>query len=191
MKKFLKITGLVFLIVLLSAAAIYIGLAVYYKNGFSYGTYINGIYCTGKTSEQVAEELNDSFDADSVIVDIDGELFSIDPSDIDYSFDFEETLSSYLASQNSFLWIENLTDEKSKQILRPIATFDEAKLKDIVFSFNPSAANVDRTVRIVLEEDGYALYDGKIKVLNMDKTYDFIRNSVEEGVVNIAEEAFE
>lgn len=185
MKKFLKIAGLVFLIVLLFAAGIYIGLAVYYKNGFSYGTYINGIYCTGKTSEQVAKELNDSFDADNVIVDIDGKLYSINPADIDYTYDFEEVLSGYLSGQNTFLWIENLTDEKSKQILSPRASFDEEKLKEIVHSFLPEYSEEDKTVTIALKEDGYALYDGKIRVLNADKAYEYIRDCIENGAVNI------
>ena len=32
---------------------IYLGLAIYYQDSFMYGTWINGIYCTGKTIEEV------------------------------------------------------------------------------------------------------------------------------------------
>ena len=40
-------------------AAFYIGLSVYYGNVFCYGTWVNGIYCTGKTVAQVNEELQE------------------------------------------------------------------------------------------------------------------------------------
>ena len=54
------------LIILLLAGGVYIGLAKYYEDGFSYGTWINGIYCTGKSVEEVNEELLTQFERSEI-----------------------------------------------------------------------------------------------------------------------------
>ena len=56
-KNILKGIGIGFFIILLSVIAMYLGLAYYYAGGFSYGTWINGVYCTGKSVNEVNEEL--------------------------------------------------------------------------------------------------------------------------------------
>lgn len=61
MKKFIQIFSVVTGLVILLLGLCYIGLAVYYQDGFSYGTYINGVYCTGKSVSQVNEELDREF----------------------------------------------------------------------------------------------------------------------------------
>lgn len=62
--------------ILFLLAVSYIGLAEYYKNGFSYGTWINGVYCTGKTVEEVNEELLKSCAYEGLtIYDAKGESF--------------------------------------------------------------------------------------------------------------------
>ena len=61
MKKCVKIIiGSLFIFCLVLGLG-YLGLSVYYENGFSFQTYINGIYCTGKSVEAVNQELNDKF----------------------------------------------------------------------------------------------------------------------------------
>ena len=59
MRKRVVLKGIVIagFIILLSIAGMYLGLARYYAGGFSYQTWINGIYCTGKSVNEVNEEL--------------------------------------------------------------------------------------------------------------------------------------
>ena len=42
-------------VILCILAALYTGLSVYYADRFSYGTWNNGIYCTGKSVPEAAE----------------------------------------------------------------------------------------------------------------------------------------
>ncbi|MDE6202350.1 MAG: hypothetical protein K2G19_02605, partial [Lachnospiraceae bacterium] len=61
------------LIILLSLISMYLGLAYYYADGFSYNTWINGIYCTGKSVNEVNDELLKQYDyAGLTITDSDG-----------------------------------------------------------------------------------------------------------------------
>ena len=58
------------LILLLFLLTVYFVLAFYYREGFSLNTWINGVYCTGKTVEEVNSELLSRTEApDIVIVD--------------------------------------------------------------------------------------------------------------------------
>ena len=49
--------GIGILVIIISVLCMYLGLAFYYRDGFSYNTWINGVYCTGKTLDEVNEEL--------------------------------------------------------------------------------------------------------------------------------------
>ena len=42
---------------LILAAAAYLAVAFYYRKGYSLNTWINGVYCTGKTVQEVNSEL--------------------------------------------------------------------------------------------------------------------------------------
>ena len=42
---------LLFCVIALHVMIAYVGLAFYYRNAFEYGTWINSIYCTGKSIE--------------------------------------------------------------------------------------------------------------------------------------------
>ena len=49
------IIGIVSVFLILIGA--YFGMAAYYSQRFCYGTWINGVYCTGKSVSEVNEEL--------------------------------------------------------------------------------------------------------------------------------------
>ena len=51
---------------------LYIGIGFCYRGRFAPGTFINGIYCTGKTTEEVNEELKSIYPHNSIWVQ-DGE----------------------------------------------------------------------------------------------------------------------
>ena len=68
MKKIIRNTlfGIFVLLVLLFAG--YFLLACYYHQGFSLNTWINGVYCTGKSVEEVNSELLSKVEAPIVIM---------------------------------------------------------------------------------------------------------------------------
>lgn len=160
----------------------YLGLAVYYENGFSFMTYINGIYCTGKTVETVNAELNESFDYDGLKVDLQNNSFYITTEEILYTYDYREPLNHYLAAQNPYLWIENLTKGKKEYILQPAVAFNEEYLDNILDTElsgdNPSD---NLQVRLELGEDGFEIYDNKRSLLDIQKAKKVISQALIKG----------
>ena len=127
-KKTIRKTGVAIAGILFLLAVSYVGLAEYYKNGFSYGTWINGVYCTGKTVEEVNEELLKSCSYDGLtIYDAKGEPFLIKAEDIGFTFDFKEALRLHLSIQHPYLWGYRLIASKEKK-LAPDISFDENRL---------------------------------------------------------------
>ena len=57
MKKAFSAIGISVAIIIVSLAAVYLLLGKYYSDGFSCSTWVNGVYCTGKTVDEVNREL--------------------------------------------------------------------------------------------------------------------------------------
>lgn len=151
--------------------ASYVGLAEYYKEGFSYGTWINGVYCTGKTVEEVNEELLQNCSYGGLTVyDGKGYSYEILPEEIGYSFDFAEALGAYLDRQNPYLWVDNLFAAKEKKLI-PVITYEEEKLKNLLEKipvFADTTQEKERRVYIIKTYAGYELVNERKEVL--DKT---------------------
>lgn len=117
------------LILLLFLLTVYFVLAFYYREGFSLNTWINGVYCTGKTVEEVNSELLSHTEAPNVvIVDKAGEEYTIALADVDYRADFGSALEAYRQEQNPYLWVDNVLLH-SRQTLAPAVTVDEEALR--------------------------------------------------------------
>ena len=105
-KKILLVTFISLLILLMLVGGAYFGLAKYYEDGFSYGTWINEIYCTGKSVEEVNEELMAQFSVTEMEISFeDGTKEVIPLEDISFSVDYEAELERYIEKQNPILWI--------------------------------------------------------------------------------------
>ncbi len=64
---------------LILGGVLFFALAMYYRNNFPVNTWINGVYCTGKTVEQVNEELVSAQEVSAVyVVDGQGTSWEID-----------------------------------------------------------------------------------------------------------------
>lgn len=132
----LKGIGLGVFIILLSLIAMYLGLAYYYADGFSYNTWINGVYCTGKSVNEVNDELLKQFDYKGLtIIDGDGKSYAILPEEVAFSFDFNDALNIYLERQNPYLWIDNLTGNTGEKSIEPVIEYDEAVFEEKVGRF--------------------------------------------------------
>ena len=93
MKKALRgsVIGLVALLLVL--AAVYVLLGFYYMEGFPCFTWINGVYCTGKTVYEVNEELVQSSAYDGVaILDKSGARLFVSAEDAEMSLDYTRTV---------------------------------------------------------------------------------------------------
>ena len=100
MKKWIKILSILLMTVIVVPGLIYLGLAIYYQDSFMYGTWINGIYCTGKTVEEVNQELVDSYIPQEVYVVTPHDVETISPKEFEFTYDFTDKVKEYRKKQN-------------------------------------------------------------------------------------------
>ncbi len=171
-------------IICLLTAGMYLGLSWYYIGEFSYNTWINGIYCTGKSVSEVNQELSREYSYDSLtILDYEGNPYSISAELIDYRFDFAESLERYKSLQNPYLWIDNLRGGNGEKHILPIIHYDETALEEQVNAL-PFMQEKDsmrtRAVEIRKTDSGYCLINERDNVLNREKAREAIYNAVDQ-----------
>lgn len=196
-KKMILTVAFCVLIVLFLAGGAYFGLAKYYAGGFSYGTWINGIYCTGKSVEEVNEELLAQFSTTNIEIAFeDGTTETIAMKDISYVVDYREQLKAYKEKQNPYLWIVNLWKGKKHETeLLPDISFDTQKLFDAIDELTPvikAEQKQNKRVEIIKTKNGYELVNEKLHVLNKKKLQEEIKQSLENGAycVRIGDECY-
>ncbi len=171
----------------LAVLLLYFVLAFYYRNGFSFGTWVNGIYCTGKSISEVNRELLENTEFPNlVLIDRYGQRNDIALEEIDYAADYTSQLYNYRNRQNSFLWIDNLFAAKTNHIA-PDITFDAGKLSDVLqkLPMVVEETQTERTIEIVWTSNGYELQNGIEAVLNTEKLLQVIEQSLAEEVYEI------
>ena len=178
MSNILKGTILGFFIICLMTAAMYLGLAWYYSDEFSYNTWINGVYCTGKSISQVNQELRRGFSYDGLtIFDYEGNAHMIAAEAINFSFDYTPHLEAYKNSQNPYLWIDNLFMGTSGRKITPVIEYCEISLENIVSNlafFRPQS----NEVAIKKTEHGFELINNRSNILNVDIAKTLIREAI-------------
>lgn len=167
-------------VILLSVLAMYLGLSRYYIDGFSYGTWINGIYCTGKSIHEVNDALLEQCHYEGLtITDSDGKSYHILPNEVALTFSYEESLSLYLEKQNPYLWIDNLAEKSKKRRLTPVVHYDkeayEAKINELPIW--QKKAEEERRVAIQKGSAGYALINEREHVLNEGLARELIKEA--------------
>ena len=83
MRKAARILLLIVLCGLLVVLSGGLALGMYYRNNFPVNTWINGVYCTGKTVEEVNAELAASTVlSDITVLDLSGRRWILDPESV-------------------------------------------------------------------------------------------------------------
>lgn len=191
MKRLMKHLILIFCIILVSLMGTYIGLAVYYHNAFAYGTWINDVYCTGKSIEEVNEELVKDFTYEGIEVsDKDGNTYMISAEQIGYQFDFLKALEIYRKQQNSWMWIESLLHGDNTK-LTPVVSYDRQVLEEIMAQIpfieeEGRHSEEDRKIAIVRTNQGYELINERIDVLQVEEAKNAITTAIEESRTEIS-----
>ncbi len=158
----------------LAAVAVYMALTWYYSKSFSMNTWINGVYCTGKTIEEVNSELLEKTKAPSVIImDREGRRYELALQDILLQLDYAVPLEKYLASQKPHLWLNRLS-ENTETVLNPDFTFEEERLQAFweELSFVKEEREIESEVSIVMTKEGYTLIDTTRQRMNLQKAYE-------------------
>ncbi|SDB31067.1 L,D-transpeptidase [Butyrivibrio sp. INlla16] len=164
----------------LSLIAVYLMLGFYYNDTYAYGTWINNIYCTGKTAEEANTDLiNNSYYSGMIISSAEGEKFFIDANAIDFKVDYYDELKKMLDDQNPFAWGINLLTSRSKKIPGN-PTFDENKLMDLLSTWAIFDVERSDSYELKSNDEGFYLEVCDQKTPNFDKFYE----SVKEGFYN-------
>jgi len=184
MKRKSKSFLLIGLLLLLCMAIGYFFLAWYYREGFCLNTWINGVYCTGKTVEEVNSELLAGREAPILtITDNNGNQYTIDMKEAGYTEDYCREMCLYLEKQNSLLWIRNILSGKSHK-LEPTITYDEEQLRLIFDQLAFVKEDVKRERDYYLmrtPEQGYVLYDGLSGRLDAEKAFTKLTEGIGAG----------
>lgn len=157
---------------------LYFVIGFLFREGFGPGTFINGIYCTGKSVEQVNEELKMQYGKDSFSVqDAYGHVYIISFEEIGLKIDYYSQLSVIQSGQNPFLWIINIFDFRYRT-LSPQIQPDETMLAEALENCGIYRDN-ERTEKVEIKlEQGYVLKDGTKDVL--DET--LLQNTITEAL---------
>ena len=173
-----------FSIVAASVIGFYLWLSHYYKDGFSYGTWINGVYCTGKSINEINEELLSGREYGGLtVLKKDGESFRIKAQDILLTVSYTEPLRLYLDRQSPYLWIDNLIGSGGKKELKPQVEYDADILEQILMDAGiPNAPlKTDGKVLIRKTKEGYVLVNEREGLLNGKKACLLIEDALENG----------
>ena len=172
-----KIRRIIMIFILL-CAGVYLGIAFYYMDGFSFGTWINGVYCTGKSVQEVNEELlKQEFQTELEVIypmsggeeqaeaDRESSRFVLDEQIV--KADYTRSLQRLLQRQRPLLWVRNLFLPEGGYELKPdiiLQKDGEAEFGRLFLADAAVLAEGSREACIRLERDeenGFLLYDGK------------------------------
>ena len=187
MKKIRGVFLIAALLILLCLGA-YVGIARYYATGFTFGTWINGIYCTGKSIEEVNHELlaKTKYQGCSILF-YDQHVEHYKPATDQITFDYTQKLKKIQQKQNPWLWPSNVVasfTDLSETNLMPDIQLDENDFHDYFYQLAEVTEALQRKpqVRILKNaRDGYILENTKTDVLDPRKAYQICLSSIEEG----------
>lgn len=169
-------------------AALFFALAMYYRNNFPVNTWINGVYCTGKTVEEVNAELISAQEASSLyVVDADGASWEIAMSAADVRPDFTAELKTYLKQNATFYWLENLRKSVQSELAVNSYVMDEGKMRECFEALPFVAAERERGQGVFVRDsaEGYYLQDDNSMRLDREKAFAYLKDCVSGGQTTI------
>lgn len=184
MKKLLRILLLFLLMGLLLILVGFLGLALYYRNNFPVNTWINGVYCTGKTVEQVNEELSRQTEVPMVIiVGLNGESWQLDIGQADGRADYTAALKDYLRKNATFYWVDHFQKTSQEKLAADGYLWDGEKLQKSFERLEviSDAINSPKGVSLEYTDQGYTLYDGNTERLNTERAFEYLGKCLSQG----------
>jgi len=189
MKKICKVFLCIVIVMLLSVMTVYFALTFYYRDRFSMNTWVNGVYCTGKSVEEVNSELLSSIKAPIVVLtDVSGNTYEIPLEEVGYQSDYLKELERLRLSQNPYLWIDNLGKLQSFTII-PNITFSKEKLYKSFREIPVIKAELEKQTEFEIEFDKeigcYILKDNLKGWLDIDKIWEEMLNAIESKIYTV------
>ena len=179
-----------FSVALIGVVSFYLYAAYRYRDGFTYNTKINGVFCTGKDVSTVNNELVNLYEAGNLKISSEyTEEEIIELKDIDYKIDFTDSLYKIIENQNCLLWFFNIFEKSNEKYLNPVITFDEQKLSECLLKLNVSkeyGPDRSQTVSIMHSPiEGYYLYEDITPLLDFDYLVKESNNALAASLFNV------
>ena len=154
----------------------------YYKDVFTFGTWINGNYCTGMNSQQVSDLLLQQYTYPSIQVQlIREESQKLNYQEYGVKVDYSNVVEELLVQNSGWSWIKRRNIFKSYTV-EPEYQFDLDAMKKKLLSqewLNRNIYDEAKTVSIVKTlEDGFILVDETQDLLLQTKAVEKIINSI-------------
>lgn len=152
----------------------------YLADRFGPNTWIGDIYCTGRTVEEVNQELLATLDAPVfTLTASDGQTYTIDLSDTDFQYDYTEVLRSFQKNQSSNSWVDNLKGKHDIEPGNPAFTYNTDKLMDWWSQLTVVKAEDTKPVlELALEESGYVLHSTLENHLDVNRGFETVKDAV-------------
>ncbi len=173
---------------LLLALLGFLSLMLYYRSHFPVNTWINGIYCTGKTVEQVNDELSEEESAAAVLlVDADLVSWEVPMQDGGVRPDYTDALNEYMEQNAGGFWPDNLNRPIYATVESQSFSVDEEKLRACLLSLPFVEKEQKRPKGVKVDESpyGFILADGNTRRLDLDKTVVYIRDCLARGETEV------
>lgn len=191
MKKTFRTLVMIVLCGLLALIGFALALGWYYRGSFPVNTWINGVYCTGMTLQDVNEKLREQpCDMELVIRSFAGgesRETVLSGEEIGLDADYSAALENYLSQSAGLAWLGRLKTPVEAQI-KPTYRFDEEKLRQRFDELDFVQEEKQTTVHNRLAysaEEGYVFQEGNPVRLDLDKAYDYIGVCLRDGRVYI------
>lgn len=127
----MKITILAVALIFVILAAIYLVMAMHFKDHFYYRTTINGVDCSGKTIAEVEAVISEAITPYQIELETrDGQTEIIRGSDIGLHPVFDDSLQRELEACNGFQWPLSLFRDTNIR-LETMVAYEEEKLLDV------------------------------------------------------------
>ena len=125
-----KMWIIITVIIVFFAMAGYAGMSYYYSDRFFRGTTINGINCSGKTSEEAEQAVAKK--AEDYLLEVKARNLksqSINGKLIGYRYVSDGSISQYLDEQKPYKWVRGFW-KKQNYTAKENMTYDKVKLKE-------------------------------------------------------------
>lgn len=184
MKKWLRIPILFLLCGLFVVLSGALFLALYYRNNFPVNTWINGIYCTGKSIEEINSELVQQTTLPILTIEtISGEIWEIDLSEADAKADYRPALKTYLHQNATYRWMKHLEEPVRANLEEVHYIWNQEKLKALfeALPFVSEEITYAPGVKVLQTDEGYVLHDGNVERLNAEKAFQYVESCLKMG----------
>ncbi len=163
----------------------YILLQNHYAKTFPYGTWINGVYCTGLSAAQVNLLLcQQEYDASVTITDDEGNEYILDCSAFVTGIDYTDSVQAVRNQTRT-----GASFSQASYTVNPLVTLDTEAFSEwlpTVSPFSEIDEKYDNKITLEYTEDGYVLKDTGLEILDTDRACEMIMAAVQTGVQSVS-----